>query len=322
MPLDRLISCGSNRSNFGHSCRHLVFVWSSHLWCTPGVYPWVLFTIYLQRLGHILCSHSIDFHCYANDSQLYGPLNAGSTEVSQILSCLMSKNFLQLNDSEPEVIIITPPVHSTNRVNILSSLGALSKNVWERACNLGLLFHSKLSFDAQVTKAVQWCFSQLKQLSKIQFLSHPLYENIITAFISSRLDCCSALYSTKRNAQRLQLNQNTTAGLLTRTKRSVHITPVLAALSCLPLHFRIDFLGFYSLFLKALNGRAPAYIRDLPTASMFDRCLRSSDSALLMVPKCHLVTKGDQTCALRAPKFWSAHSGVPEPFKRELSDLF
>lgn len=186
----------------------------------------LLFTIYLRPLGHNLCSHSIDFHCYTDDTHLYGPLHPGSTEVSQILSRLMSENFVQLNDSEPEVIIVRPPGPGTNRVNIPSSLGALSKTVWEGTCNLGLIFHSKLSFDAQVTKAVQWCFSQLKQLSKIQFLSHPLYGNIITAFISSRHGCCSALYFAKRNAQRLQLNQNATAGLLTRTKRSDHITPV------------------------------------------------------------------------------------------------
>lgn len=89
----------------------------------------LLFTIYLRPLGHILCSHSIDFHCYANDTQLYGPLNPGSTEVSQILSRLMSENFLQLNDSESEVFIVRPLGSGTNRVNILSSLGTLSEMI-------------------------------------------------------------------------------------------------------------------------------------------------------------------------------------------------
>ena len=170
---------------------------------------------------------------------------------------------------------------------------------------------SEWSFDTQVTKVVQSCFAQLRQLTKIRsFLSSADLEKVIHAFISSRLDYCNALYSgiSRRNIQRLQLIQNAAARFLTRTKRCDHITPILAALHWLPVSFRIDFKILLLVF-KALNGQAPAYICDLLTPYEPDRHLRSSSRALLMVPKSRLVSKGDRAFAVRAPQLWNSVPG-------------
>ncbi len=85
---------------------------------------------------------------------------------------------------------------------------ALSINVKKEAHNLGVIFDSEMSFDARGTKVVQSCFDQLRHLTKIRsLLSFAGLEKVIHAFISSRLDCCRALYSgvRRRNIQRLQL---------------------------------------------------------------------------------------------------------------------
>ena len=139
----------------------------------------------------------------------------------------------------------TQPGPSTSCINNLSSsLGALSDNIRTEARNLGVIIDSVLSFDAQVTKVLQSCFAQLRQLSKIRpFLSSADLEKVLHAFIGSRLDYCNALYSgiSRRNVRRLQLVQNAAARFLTGARRRDHITPVLAALHCLPGCFRIDF---------------------------------------------------------------------------------
>ena len=237
--------------------------------------------------------------------------------MSRITSCLadikewMSSNFLQLNDTKSEVLIVSPAGSSTSTVFLSSSLGALSNSVHKEARNLGVIFDSELSFDTQVTKVLQSCFAQLRQLTKIKpFLSHTDLEKVIHAFIFSRLDYCNALYSgiSKRNIQRLQSIQNAAARFLTGTKRSDHITPVLAVLHWLPVSFRIDFKILLLVF-KALHGLAPAYIVDMLTPYEPDRSLRSSGRALLHVPKTRLLTRGDRAFAARAPRLWNALPG-------------
>ncbi len=85
-----------------------------------------LFTIYMLPLGQIMRRHNIDFHCYANDTQLYVPLKPGTTDVSCFMSCLaeiknwMYENFQQLNDSKSEIVIITPSGPSISSINNLS----------------------------------------------------------------------------------------------------------------------------------------------------------------------------------------------------------
>ena len=170
---------------------------------------------------------------------------------------IIAENFLQLNDSKSDIVIMSPSSPSTSIItNLSSSLGTLSNNVQKEAWNLGVIFDSELSFDTRVTKVVQSCFAQLRLLTKIRsFLSSADLEKVNHAFISTRLDYCNTLYSgiSRRNIQRLQLIQNAAARFLTCTKRCDHITPILAALHWLPVSFRIDFKILLLVF-KALNG--------------------------------------------------------------------
>ena len=93
--------------------------------------------------------------------------------------------------------------------------------------------------------------------------------------------------------------QNAAARLIAGTRRSEHITPVLAALHWLPVTFRIDFKMLLLTF-NALNGLAPQYLAELLEPYVPVRSLRSSHSALLVVPKSRLLTKDDWAFAIRA----------------------
>ena len=253
--------------------------------------------------------HNIYFHLYADDIQLYVPLKPGSSDVSHILSCLtdikwLSNNFHQLNESKTEVIVFSPSSSSSCIPDSLPS----SHGIQKEAHNLGVIFDSELSFDSQVTKVVQSCFGQLRQLTRIfSFLSSTDLEKLVYAFIPSRLDYCNALYSriSKGNISGLQFIQNAAARLLTGTKRSDHISPILAALDWLPVSFRI-FFKILLLVFKDLNSQAPACIGDLLLLYEPEHCLRFAGTALLMVPRSRLITKGDRAFAVHAPQLWNS----------------
>ncbi|KAF7641100.1 hypothetical protein LDENG_00294130, partial [Lucifuga dentata] len=73
----------------------------------------LLFIIYLLPLGHILRHYGIQFHCYADDTQLYISTRPNiSLPPSALTSCLkdikswMSNNFLKLNGNKSEVLLI------------------------------------------------------------------------------------------------------------------------------------------------------------------------------------------------------------------------
>ena len=132
-------------------------------------------------------------------------------------------------------------------------------------------------------------------------------EMVIHAFISSRLDYCNSLFTclNKKELNRLQTVQNAAGRLLTHTQKREHITPVLACLHWLPVHFRINFT-ILVLSFRALHGQGPPYISDLIKLNVPARTMRSSGQRLLGVPYTHLKTSGDRSFQAVAPKLWNA----------------
>ena len=63
------------------------------------------------------------------------------------------------------------------------------------------------------------------------------------------------------------------------------------------------------LVFKGQTGQAPAYIRHLLLPYEPVHCLRSDGTALLMVLRSRLITKGDRAFAVRAPQLWNSLPG-------------
>lgn len=89
-------------------------------------------------------------------------------------------------------------------------------------------------------------------------------EKVIHAFISTRLDDCNSLYVGISQASfgRLQLVQSSAARLLVQTAGRKHVTPILASLNWLTVHYRTHFKLLLFVF-KRQNNPFPSYLSDL-----------------------------------------------------------
>ena len=124
--------------------------------------------------------------------------------------------------------------------------------------NLGFKMDSDFKLDLQIGAIVKSSFFHVRQLAKVKsFLAQKHFETVIHAFITSQLYYCNALYFgvSQSSLTRLRLVQNAAARLLTGARKRELITPILASLHWLPVHFRVHFKILLFVF-KSLNGLA------------------------------------------------------------------
>ena len=274
----------------------------------------LLFGIYLLPLGEVFRRFGINYHCYADDTQIYIPITPDDhSHLANLESCLaavtdwMSQNFLRLNASKTEILVVGPtnqlPLLTDLRLNIDGCIITPHHTVK----NLGVTFDSTLSFDRHIREITQTAFFHLRNISKIRpLLSTSDTEILVHAFVSSRLDYCNILFSglPHRSTHKLQLVQNTAARILTKTRKFDHITPVLISLHWLPIKSRSDF-KLLLLAYKSLHGLAPPYLSHLLIPYTPTRALRSQNGNYLMVPKVNKKSAGGRAFSHRAPLLWN-----------------
>jgi len=104
--------------------------------------------------------------------------------------------------------------------------------------NLGVLFDQTLSFGSHISSLVKNSLFHLQNIARLRSsLTLADAETLIHALITSCLDYCNALFIglPKRLIARLQYVQNSAARVLTSTRRSAHITPLLHKPHWLPV---------------------------------------------------------------------------------------
>uniref|UniRef100_A0A8C8DH59 Reverse transcriptase domain-containing protein n=1 Tax=Oryzias sinensis TaxID=183150 RepID=A0A8C8DH59_9TELE len=222
-------------------------------------------------LGNIISKHSINFHCYADDTQLYLSIKSEENDhIEKLNACIrdiktwMTINYIFLNPEKTEVIILGPKNLRDALSAQIVSLDGISIAPHSTVKNLGVLFDQDLSFKAHISQACRTAFFHLQNIAKIRnILSKSDAEKLIHAFVTSRLDYCNSLLAAcpKSSLRSLQLVQNAAARLLAGTSRRDPITPLLVSLHWIPVDSRIKF-KILLLTYKALHGVAPSYIKD------------------------------------------------------------
>ncbi len=160
--------------------------------------------------------NQIAYHSYADDTQIYlalspndySPIESLCQRIDEI-NCWMCQNFLQLNKEKTEVIAFRNKDEVLKVNAYLDSRGQITKN---QVKNLGVILENQHTI---ISKTLQ----ELDVLFPVKIWRN-LFMPLSPAWILEGL-------LPKKTIRHLQLIQNAAARILTRTRKSEHIIPVL-----------------------------------------------------------------------------------------------
>ena len=276
----------------------------------------LLYSLFFAPVGNICRNHRIQYHCYADDLQIYLSVNSSDdmeSKICMIEECIkdlelwIACNGLKLNPDKTELIVFHSKHSPRFTVRAAGSLSTTAASPYIK--NLGVYLDSSMSMTKHVDNIVRTCYLYIRNISRIRpYLSVKSCQSLVQAYVISRLDYCnSLLYSLpSRTISRLQRIQNNAARLIHRLNKRDHITESLITLHWLPVHLRSEFKILTTVF-KILHGLAPTYLEDLVRPNNpVTRSLRSKSKKLLFVPQSNTSTYGNRMFSVVAAKLWNA----------------
>ena len=129
----------------------------------------ILFTLYMLPLRDIMRHHELDYHFYADDSQLYlvfQPLQeSADTAINKMMNCIsdvrswIGANKLMLNDQKSEYMIVT-------KNGLPDDVKLLDFRIGESESlrNLGSRWDKHMNMSTHVANISKACFMQLRNL--------------------------------------------------------------------------------------------------------------------------------------------------------------
>jgi hypothetical protein len=276
----------------------------------------LLFTLYTSPISYLFQDSSVQYHLYADDTQLYlsfspsesaETLDHLSTKLESVHSWL-SSNRLVVNPAKTEYLLIGSKYQrekvATTSLTFQGNIIHPSKTVR----NLGVIFDCDVALTKQISTVCSSAYYAMRQIRQIRSsLDHKSTILLANALVSSKLDFCNSLYYglPESSIHKLQVVQNSLARIVeTSVTRRDRITPTLHKLHWLPVRKRITY-KIAVLTYKSLQNQSPLYLQSLLIPYSPPRTLRSSDKRLLTIPDLRSVS-GRRSFSFAAPSVWNS----------------
>ena len=275
----------------------------------------VLFNLYMVPLFKIFTEMGITYHSYADDTQFYFVSENVVESVCLVETLLgrLSDWFqtckLKLNAAKTQIMVVNNNKKDIYKFEVVESdISPASK-----VSNLGILIDDQLSLKIQIDDVCRKALYHLRLISKnSKFLTPESLKKSITAFVLSRLNYCCTLYFGLPDylIQKLQYVQNSAARLISGTRMSDHISPVINGLGWLTM---VNFVRYRILVVmySCLCSEMPNYLTEILYVHSSIQTTRLSSKICLSVP---LVRSkyGERAFSVCGPKLWNA---LPDTIK-------
>lgn len=204
----------------------------------------LLYTLYTTPLGSIIRKHNINYHMYADDTQLYFSLEPSNSSqlVKTLEACVsdvkewMLVNKLKLNDDKTETVLCNPK--SFDIVSSQITIGTENICFGSSGKNLGVTIDSSFDMSKHISNVCKTVYFELRRLRHMSsFVDQSSLKTLASSFVLSRLDYCNSLFQIlpKFQIDKLQKLQNHAARVVLGKSIREHITPFLMELHWLPV---------------------------------------------------------------------------------------
>ena len=156
------------------------------------------YCMFSKPIGEIVRRHNLQYHCYADDSQVYMSIkptdnlkHISSTVEACVadISTWMSNNMLKVNQDKTEMIIFRPKqqVNTSHDMSIIVGGNTISSS--SSVKNLGVYMDSALTMEKQVNAVTKSCYYQIRNIGYIRhYISNEACNVLVHSLVTSRLD--------------------------------------------------------------------------------------------------------------------------------------
>ena len=291
----------------------------------------ILFILYTKTLQNIAAKYGLSIQLYADDSQLYisfqpsgpGHLDDVRERTNNCLAEIkawMVKNFMKLNESKTELLVLGKP-HVLKTHDLSLSLEFGSNSILPTECknghweSLGVKLDEVLSMERQINGVKQKCSWTMRNLRTIgPYLNEDIKLMMVKQLVISKLDYCNALYikikKTLLNKLKSILN-GAIRFIYNISDRSICLVQYYKKAHILPIEQRITY-KICLLTHKAVHGKSPEYIKELVEIEAITNtqtCTRSKtpgDWYRLRIPKIPKNKFDERRFSSYAPTAWNS----------------